>query len=186
MDLHKAILDKEMDGNALLKCAEAQVNSFARQTEILNLILFDKETEEEFQRMSVAFTKMLADCYMHNLYDGRNETACQIAKRIVDSDAFYEVTYKDEVVPCTQMLYQYEFEKAMKMCKEPTDKKELKEKRKLALVNRVSGFAYYARIYMHRTLQQSFASLAFECIDRMLNGRLGKELGISDWELPMI
>lgn len=176
MDLYEAIKDENIDGKKLAGIASSQVNSFCRQDDILYQILGDDETEEEFQKMSIAYVKTLANCYPEHFYDGRNEAACKTAHDLVGTgelDRYFHITNSHGIVPYTDDIRKW----------------ESKHKEK---ADRAAAFAYYMA-YQHRTLQQSFASLAFECIKLMLKddgidiGETMQELGHYDFtKLPLI
>ena len=155
MNLLEALKDKEVSGEKLASIAANQVNNFTRQTEMLSKILNDEEAYAEFKPICIAFVKSLAtenkETYWH---DGRNEYACRVASIIMDYDEikpFLEITTWDgTIIPTLKST-------RIAMWERTTGKK----------VDRAGEFAFFMS-NEHRTLQQSFAELAFMCISTMI------------------
>lgn len=153
MTLLEGIKNKETDGKTLASLAASQVNTFAPQTQFYNEVMFEGDTEEEFVKMSAAFVKSLATSYQKNLYDGRNEIACRTADALVRCQTVKSVLSKsdwegDIMYTCPSLLR--------------LAKRAGKE------IERDGIFAYYMS-NEHRTLQQSFAELAFRAIHDSLS-----------------
>lgn len=145
------ILKSSEDGKEIAEAAADQVNSFNRQTRELNKILEDHKTKGIFQKMSVAYIKSLATCLDSGCYDGRNEYSCNVAKLVTGYAGFHSamgITKWDGSVYNLSSIKQWE-----RVHGKPVP---------------VEGaFAFYMS-GQHRTLQQSFAELAFRCINDML------------------
>lgn len=149
-NLYEAIKDKEMSGKELASCAASQVNSFGSQKDIYNQIMSDDETCYEFLCMAFAFTKDLAVQYTENRYDGRNEAACKVAYALTKNETFRMV--------CRTAT---EWDGSMDIMQ--LKRRETKSGHK---ASRECEFACNMR-NEHRTLQQSFANLAFHAIHDM-------------------
>lgn len=167
MNLLEALKDKEISGEKLASIAASQVNNFTRQTEILNQILNDEEAYAEFKPICIAFVESLAtenkEPFWH---DGRNEYACRAASVIMDYDGikpFLELTTWDGTTFPTLR----------------STRISMWERRTGKTVDRAGEFALYMS-NEHRTLQQSFAELAFVCISTMF-----KESGDENFEKYM-
>lgn len=148
-----AIKNSEVTGKELSIIASNAVNSFSRQTDMLREILDDEDAKFEFQKMCVAYVKSLATANQKEFWhDGRNEYSCCVAAAIVnDFDAFQKyanITTWDGAISYTvRSPREWSFKTSM-------------------TVDRAGEFAFYMSME-HRTLQQSFAELAFICLSEM-------------------
>lgn len=152
------LLKTEADGKSLAEAASDMVNCLTVPKDALKEILEDAQTKEKFQAMSAAYVKSMRTCWMNSLVDGRNEFSCRTAKLIMDDASLAGIinfaTDWDGAIPFT----------------DNTISQWSKKHGKTPGFDGI--FAFYMSIE-HRTLQQSFAGLAFMCINEM-----AKEQGI--------
>lgn len=150
--LFEALKDMSITGEELARIASDTVNCMIVSKSLLPEIMEDSVAKEEFCKISIAFIRSMATAGGKNfLYDDRNKQACLISKLLCDHPAiqkWYGMTNWDGSVKYTiPSLCVWEHTHGC----EP---------------DRAGVFAYHMSAD-HRTLQQSFARLAFAAVNTM-------------------